>query len=95
MVDDKEEYMKARFLMGLLLFIIAVINCGTAWPLDEAVLTPTPEREGAMTQKDKAKAEKEFNAAMSVWYKHDYPDSPGSHLRDKNGEKLLGQFARV
>ena len=31
-----------------------------------------------MSQKDKAKADKEFNAAMSVWYKHDYPDGPGS-----------------
>jgi len=80
--------MKARTRMGLLLCIAAVVLGSTAWALDEAVLTPTPERSvagsKAMTEKDKAKAEKAFNAAMSVWYKHDY----------KNGEKLLGEFAK-
>ena len=76
--------MKARFLIGSLLCIAALLLGGMAWALDEAVLTPTPERSGAITEKDKAKAEKEFNAAMSVWYKHDYG----------NGEKLLGEFAK-
>ena len=77
--------MKARILISLLSFVLMAMICTVAYALDEAVLTPTPESRhaGAMAEKDKAKAEKEFNTAMSVWYKHDY----------KNGEKLLGQFA--
>ena len=71
----------------LMICVVCVIVSvgGMAWALDEAVLTPTPKSEMAMSKKDKAKAEKEFNAAMSVWFGHDY----------KNGEKLLGEFARV
>ena len=75
--------MKTRILFGLAVCISMISSISYA--LDEAVLTPTPERAGAMTEKDKANADKAFNAAMSVWYKHDY----------KNGEKLLGEFARV
>lgn len=77
--------MKARVTIGLLLCVATATLCSTAWALDEAVLTPTPRSEVGMSEKDKANAEKEFNAAMSVWLKHDY----------KNGEKLLGKFARV
>lgn len=69
---------------------VSVVSiCGTVWALDEAVLTPTPERSAkslsAEVQKqDQADAEKEFSAAMSVWFKHRY----------REGEKLLGEFAR-
>ena len=75
--------MKATFLIGLLLCVAVATLTAMVWALDEAVLTPTPERSGAMSEKDKANAEEEFNAAMSVWFKHDY----------KNGEQLLGRFA--
>ena len=77
--------MRANTLIGLLLCIAGVMLCSTAWALDEAVLTPTPRSEVGMSEKDKANAEKEFNAAMSVWLKHD-------HMA---GEKLLKEFARV
>ena len=65
--------MKAKTLIGLLLCVAAAMLCSASWALDEATLTPTPKSEVSMSQKDKAKADKEFNAAMSVWYKHDYP----------------------
>lgn len=69
----------------------AVSICGMAWALDEAILTPTDARTiagqiaagSAKTRMD-ANAEKEFNAAMSVWFSHRYSD----------GEKMLGAFAQ-
>ena len=63
--------MKATLWIGLPLCIL--IFCSVTYALDEAALTPTPRSEVSMSQKDKAKADKEFNSAMSVWYKHDYP----------------------
>ena len=75
--------MRARTFVSLLVFTIPVILSSVAWALDEAVLTPTPEKAGVMTEKDKAKAEKEFNHAFAVWKNHDY----------KNGEKMLEQFS--
>jgi len=47
-----------------------------AWGIDEAVLSPT-------NKADVAQENKEFNDAMSVWFKHRYAD----------GEKLLDEFA--
>ncbi len=57
--------MRLRTLNGILvlLCIAAILTSGTAWALDEAVLTPTPERtvaglSTAETEKNKADAEK-------------------------------------
>ncbi len=55
--------MKPKALMGLLLCILTTMLVGTAWALDEAVLTPTPERmvaglSTAEQEKEKADAEK-------------------------------------
>ena len=79
--------MRARIACALTALAGIAALCSVSWALDEAVLTPTPERSGgrpsAMTKKAKADSDKEFNAAMSVWYKHRYAD----------GEKLLGKFA--
>lgn len=76
-----------RGLIPSLVCISVLAICGSSWALDEAGLTPTPERSvgrpRAMTQKAKADSDKEFDAAMSVWFKHRYGD----------GEKLLGKFA--
>lgn len=55
--------------------VLALSNM--AWGIDEAVLSPT-------NKADVAQENKEFNDAMSVWFKHRYAD----------GEKLLGDFAR-
>ena len=44
--------MKARVFPVLLFFGLVIVLSTRVWALDEAVLTPTPERAGAMTQKD-------------------------------------------
>ncbi len=79
--------MRKRIVSAILTLAGFAAVVGTAWALDEAVLTPTPERSGgkpsAMTQKVRADSDKEFDAAMSVWFKHRYAD----------GERLLGKFA--
>jgi TolA-binding protein len=80
--------MRTNVIVGFIGCLVAMILSGSVWALDEAVLTPTAERGAAGSstakmEKDKADAEKAFNAAMSVWYKHRYAD----------GEKLLGAFA--
>ena len=82
--------MRSKYICLLVTLIgSAIICCRTAWALDESMLTPTPERSvagsKAMSEKDKANADKEFNAAMSVWYKHRYAE----------GQKMLKEFARV
>jgi hypothetical protein len=59
-----------------LLCTAVVSSSSTAWAMDEAVLTPTSKT--AVAQEDK-----EFNDAMSIWFKHRY----------KDGAKLLREFS--
>lgn len=71
--------MRTQVLNKLLMFLSLVVfatSSGSIWAMDEAVLTPTSKV--AVAQEDK-----EFNDAMSIWFKHRYAD----------GEKLLREFS--
>jgi hypothetical protein len=52
--------MRLRVICGCL---VMLLMSGTAWALDEAVLTPT-------NNSVKSAEEEAFNSAMSVWFKH-------------------------
>lgn len=51
--------------------ILCALSVSCCFALDEGILTPTA---GASVSQE----EQEFQDAMAVWYKHDYPDGPGS-----------------
>lgn len=62
--------------MMFLSFVVFMTSSGCVWAMDEAVLTPTSK--AVIVQEDK-----EFNNAMSIWFKHRYAD----------GEKMLREFS--
>lgn len=76
--------MKAKVLRGLIALVcVGIVSiCGTAWALDEAVLTPTNDSV-------RAAEEKAFNDAMSVWFKHRYAD--GEKLLAGSGAQACQQ----
>jgi len=60
--------MKLRVLIGsLALVCFAALFIGSAWAMDEAILTPTNDNIVPAE-------EQEFSRAMSVWYSHQYDD---------------------
>lgn len=86
--NERTRTMRIRLTLCVLAICSVSMFGLKAWALDEAVLTPTPERQAtglstAAQKQGKVDAEKDFTAAMSVWFKHHYAD----------GEKLLGEFA--
>ncbi len=60
----------------LVLLCIIMLNVGDAWCMDEAEFIPT--NKAAVVNEDK-----QFNDAMSIWFKHKY----------KDGAKLLREFS--
>lgn len=81
--------LKARALIGYITLIcsVSLLICNATWAVDESI-TPTKAKPIAgfsaeESAKVAADSDKEFNSAMSVWYKHRYSD----------GEKMLRVFS--
>lgn len=68
-IAERGITLKTKALKSLIVLVcIGIVSiCGTAWALDEAVLTPTNDSV-------KSAEEETFNSAMSVWYSHRYAD---------------------
>ena len=74
--------------MRLFLLCVGItLACSAGWAVDESI-TPTEAKPIAgLSAEESAKvaaySDKEFNDAMSIWFKHKY----------KDGAKLLAEFA--
>ena len=79
-IAERGITLKTKALKSLIVLVcIGIVSiCGTAWAMDEAVLTPT--NSNVRSTEDKV-----FEAAMKVWYSHKYAD--GKKLLKEFAEK--------